>query len=116
MERRPARTSILLSVRILLVVITLFAIGPQFGSLDADSDGVPEVPIIILNVTQTTIINASYATAFLRALNPHQPTSMFAAIVPLFPHAVLDTWGTIGSELVSPLNRFTLQSFELLRC
>jgi hypothetical protein len=33
--------------RILLVAITLFVLGPQFGALDTDGDGVPDVPIIV---------------------------------------------------------------------
>lgn len=116
MERRPARTSILLSVRILLVAITLFAVGPQFGSLDADGDGVPEVPIVILDVTHPTFVSPSYTAAFLLGLNQHQQPSIVAAIVSLFPRVVLDAGENIGRENISPLTRFSLQSSELLRC
>ena len=35
--------------RILLVVTTLFFIGPQLGSLDIDGDGVPDVPVIAVH-------------------------------------------------------------------
>src|SRR6516162_7967440 len=47
MKCRCAKTLILLSVSIFTVVIILFAIGPQLGSLDVDGDGIPEVPIVI---------------------------------------------------------------------
>ena len=36
-------------VKILLLSVGLFSLGPQFGSLDIDGDGVSDVPVIILD-------------------------------------------------------------------
>ena len=32
---------------LLLLSISLFFVGPQLGSLDTDSDGIPETPVIV---------------------------------------------------------------------
>lgn len=37
------------SARIVLVAITLFVLGPQFGALDTDGDGVPDVPLMVVD-------------------------------------------------------------------
>lgn len=34
---------------ILLFAIILFFLGPQFGSLDTDGDGVPDVPVMVVH-------------------------------------------------------------------
>jgi hypothetical protein len=34
--------------QILLCAISLFFLGPQFGSLDIDGDGIPDVPVIMV--------------------------------------------------------------------
>jgi len=39
------------SAKILLFAIALFFFGPQFGSLDTDSDGIPDVPIMVMQVS-----------------------------------------------------------------
>jgi len=35
--------------KILLLAIALFFLGPQLGSLDIDSDGVPDVPVMVMH-------------------------------------------------------------------
>jgi hypothetical protein len=37
------------TAKILAFAITLFFLGPQFGSLDIDRDGVPDVPVVVLH-------------------------------------------------------------------
>lgn len=36
------------SAGIVLIAMTLFFLGPQLGSIDIDGDGVPDVPVIVL--------------------------------------------------------------------
>ena len=38
-----------MSAAILLFAIAFFSLGPQLGSLDIDGDGVPDVPVIVMN-------------------------------------------------------------------
>jgi hypothetical protein len=103
------RTSIFLTVKILLFSITLFLIGPQLGGLDADGDGYPEVSIIVLR--------RSAAANFTHALNADQRTTILAVTASLVPALVPDELGDIvGRELVSHQRGPTLQSFGLLRC
>jgi hypothetical protein len=35
--------------QILLCAITLFFVGPQLGSLDTDGDGIPDVPVVLMD-------------------------------------------------------------------
>jgi len=49
-------------VKILLLSVGLFSLGPQFGSLDIDGDGAPDVPIVVTqcsngHLAQTTESN-----------------------------------------------------------
>ena len=44
---------------ILLFGIALFFIGPQVGSLDTDSDGVPDVPVIAVHAMNTQNMGAA---------------------------------------------------------
>lgn len=37
------------SAAILLFAVTLFFVGPQLGSLDIDGDGVPDVPVLVMD-------------------------------------------------------------------
>jgi len=101
------KTSILSFAKILLVAITLFSIEPQLGSLDADGDGYPEVPILVLN--PSSVANP------LRALAKDQLISIIAVTVPLFPAVPPDYLGNIGRELLSQLRSSTLHSFVPLR-
>lgn len=43
------RTIAASSVRIVLIAITLFVLGPQLGALDIDGDGVPDVPVVVVD-------------------------------------------------------------------
>lgn len=38
-----------ISAAILLFAIAFFSLGPQLGSLDIDGDGVPDVPVMVMN-------------------------------------------------------------------
>jgi len=37
--------------KILLIAVTLFALGPQLGSLDIDGDGLPDVSVVVTHVS-----------------------------------------------------------------
>ena len=45
-------------VRILLLAIGVFSLGPQFGSIDIDGDGVPDVPAIVLHRSNNQNVEA----------------------------------------------------------
>lgn len=47
------------AAKILLFAITLFFLGPQFGSLDIDGDGVPDVPVVVLHVSNSQNVRPS---------------------------------------------------------
>ena len=103
------RTSIFITAKILLFSITLLLIGPQLGGLDADGDGYPEVPIIVLK--------RSAAAYFTHALNTDQRTTMIAVPASMVPALVPDDLRDIvGRELVAHQRGPTLRSFGLLRC
>src|SRR5579864_4311939 len=36
-----------IGVKLLVLLVAIFCLGPQLGCLDADDDGVPEVPIVV---------------------------------------------------------------------
>ena len=102
------KASSLLSVTTLLAIIILFSVGPQLGSFDADGDGVPEVPIIVSNRSDT---------ANFLPFQEHIQHSIFIGLgLSLFPAVIPDTYEYIGA-LVSELDAFTLLTFgPLLRC
>jgi len=98
------RTSIFLTAKILLFSIALLLIGPLLGGLDADGDGYPEVPIIVLK--RSAAANSTHA------LNTHQRTTIIAVIASLVPALVPDDLGDIGGrKLVSHERGSTLRSF-----
>jgi hypothetical protein len=103
------RTSIFLTAKILLFSITLLLIGPQLGGLDADGDGYPEVPIIVLT--------RSAGATFAHALNIDPRTTIIAVAASLVPALVPDDLGDIvGRELVSHQRGPRLRLFGVLRC
>jgi hypothetical protein len=46
-------------VRILLLAIGVFTLGPQFGSIDIDGNGVPDVPAIVLHRSNNQNVEAT---------------------------------------------------------
>jgi len=79
------------------------------GGLDADGDGCPEVPIIVLK--------RSAAANFTHALNTNPRTTIIAVVASLVRAVVPDDLGDIvGRKLVSHQRGSTLRSFGLLRC
>ena len=68
---------IVLSVTALLAVVVLFAVGPQFGSFDADGDGVPEIPIMVSHRSDTA--------SFLPILEHIQHAIFVSVALSLFP-------------------------------
>jgi hypothetical protein len=103
------RTSMFLTAKILLFSITLLLMGPQLGGLDADGDGCPEVPIIVMK--------GSAAATFAHALDTDPRTTIIAVTASLVAALVPDDWGDIvGRELVSHQRGPTPRWFGLLRC
>ncbi len=49
MTYRPNRACISLIGKIAFAAIIVFSAGPDLGSIDADHDGSPEVPVIVLH-------------------------------------------------------------------
>ena len=47
------------TAKILSFAITVFFLGPQFGSLDIDGDGVPDVPVMVLHVSNNQNVQPS---------------------------------------------------------
>lgn len=45
----PMREMTNKSAAILLFAIAIFSVGPQLGSLDINGDGVPDVPVMVMN-------------------------------------------------------------------
>lgn len=107
-ERCIKRASIVASVRTLLAFVVLFSVGPQLGSLDADGDGIPEVPIMVLAGTD--------AADVLSVLDHTQHTTFIGPTLSLFPPVIPDTFEYIGIDFVSELNAFALLPFCPLRC
>ena len=103
------RTSIFLTAKILLFSITLLLIGPQLGGFDADGDGCPEVPIIVLK--------RSAAANFTHAQDTDPRTTIIAVTASLAPAFVpVDLGDMVGRELVSHQRGRTPRPFGLLRC
>lgn len=94
-----------MSTSLFLVFIGLFFAGPQFGSLDADLDGVAEVPVIC----STAVPNFELRdTAALKAMRPPQ-ISAAACLTELTDHLHL-------LAVLLPSQRPNEQDSPTLRC
>jgi len=95
--------------KLLLISIVLFGAGPQFGSLDADRDGSPEVPIIVLNTGNEVNV--------LPTVTRIHESSSVSRLAPLLsvqvPSRLLET---TEKQSESHLGHPSLLSFGLLRC
>lgn len=79
------------------------------GSLDADGDGIPEVPILVSAGTD--------AANFLSTLDHTQHTTLIGVALSLFFPVIPHTFEFSGIDLASELDVFTLLPFgPLLRC
>jgi len=90
--------------KVLIVGIALFCIGPQLGSLDADRDGTPEVPVIILG--------SSSGVTLARDSSDNQRPLMVARISSRLPNQ----FENVEKQFNPLLGPSTLLSFSLLRC
>jgi len=92
-----------------LSALLLFVAGPQMGSLDADSDGIPEVPIVLARLNSVAKITTitGYATAC------RTRRCVASAVVIATPKRMLQI---CELKLGSTVGRLTPQSFFLLRC
>ena len=99
---------------LLLVSILHFYAGPQFGSLDADGDGTPEVPIIVLSSSSGVV------TAQVRAQAPNvskdHRRSILSHIRSLLPVVLPNQYPKVERQPNSLLGHPTLLSLGLLRC
>jgi hypothetical protein len=100
------RRSVFLVGSMVLVAITLISMGPQFGSLAADGDGDPEVPILASNPGE--------AASFVRTTDWDQETSIVFVMLSLFPAVVADDLGPIAREVVRYPSGSKRRGFELL--
>ena len=96
-------------IRLLLLSVLLFGAGPQFGSLDADRDGSPEVPIIVLDRGNTVSVLPTV---------PRIHQSVFISrLAPLPSDQVpIRVFEDAGKQSESRLSHLSLLSFGLLRC
>jgi len=94
-------------VKLLLVAIALFCTGPQSGSLDADRDGTPEVPIIVLSSSSGVILAQD--------LTKNRPAVVSRISTPL-PRLLPNQQARIEKQSNSILAYPTLLSPGLLRC
>ena len=89
---------------ILLATITLFVLAPQLGSLDVDSDGVPDVPVIVLQV------NSQSPQAKRCDRQPEVATETAS------PFLTLKRDGKVEARIVDEPSGSRLNSVALLRC
>jgi hypothetical protein len=103
------------SARLLLFSILLFYAGPQFGSIDADRDGSPEVPIIVLSSSSSVIV-----TQALNVTKDHRPriishTRILLPVV-MSNQLPLNEFPKVDKLPNSLLGHPRLPSLGLLRC
>jgi hypothetical protein len=92
-----------------LMAIAVFAVGPQLGSVDADEDSYPEVPVVVASTSRA--FDSSSATR--RA--PRRPQSIDNAVALRLMAVQPYQFGIDESEF--PLHRGSAQqSFCVLRC
>ena len=90
----------------LLVSISLFFIGPQLGSLDADCDGIPETPVIVSTALSKPDLSSMMAGMQRPILVPRSSS----------PTPVLMNASVHGASVfVSPQESVAPTSFPLLR-
>ena len=93
-------------VHILLLSVGLFSLGPQFGSLDIDGDGVSDVPVIVLHAGSSQNVQAQRGNR----LNKVGLAEASRFLAPMRNDEVL-----IKASLAEPRGPF-LESALLLRC
>lgn len=106
---RCGRGTRLWTAGLVLFAIVLFGAGPQLGSFDADRDGTPDVPVIVLNP-------CSDVSVFRGVSQTARPISILHA--GQLPSAVVsELWSTYaGSSGDSGLGHSSFLSFCPLRC
>ena len=92
-----------------LAALLLFVVGPQLGSLDADGDGVAEVPVALANTNIATGISALACGA-----SSHRTTRTLPKPVEI-PSGTY-RFGVQELKSASPIGRLGLQLFCPLRC
>jgi hypothetical protein len=89
-------------------VLLLFVVGPERGSVDADGDGIPETPVVILSAISAVGTGTS---------KYELPSELSTRGVP-YQIAIPNRTYIFKSELKIPfpVGRSALRSFCLLRC
>ena len=92
---------------ILSLAISLFFVGPQFGSLDTDGDGFPDVPIMVMQANNGQNVQPTQSGRQVRiALGVAQP----------FPHLQCHDSGPMKGRIAADLRSAGLDSVTPLRC
>ena len=91
-----------------LTTLLLFVVGPQLGSLDADADGIPEIPVALASTSTVGV------TTFTCLVASHRTTRTVANPIAI-PTQKRDL-ETQEHAIASPVGRSALRSFCLLRC
>ena len=102
-----ARKIATISAKLLIIAITLFFVGPELGSLDIDSDGVPDVPVVIMQ--------AGHALNVLSLRKRQQETVMFTSRTSFLELRLVDL-ELIRTRLAFDLKGFTQPSAAPIRC
>lgn len=103
----PVRKIATISAKLLIIAITLFFAGPELGSLDIDSDGVPDVPVVIMH--------AGHALDVL-SLRKRQPETVMFTSRTSFWELRLFNLELIRTRLAFDLKGITLPSAAPIRC
>lgn len=107
MTYRPSKECISLVAKIAFAVVIVFSAGPDLGSIDADHDGSPEVPVIVVQ---------SKSAAEYQQIPRLRPTTASMGTAPGLPTALTEDLGHIDRALLSK-RRLSLALFALsLRC
>lgn len=91
-----------------LTTLLLFVVGPQLGSLDADADGIPEIPVALASTSTVGV------TTFTCLAASHRTTRNVTNPIAIAMHKrALDTQ---EHAIASPVGWLALRSFCPLRC
>jgi hypothetical protein len=92
-----------------LMAILVFAVGPQLGSVDADEDGYPEVPVVVASTNPAAGLSSSTRRG-------PRPQSVHSAVALRLMAVQPYQFGIDESEFPLHSGRSAQQSFCVLRC
>jgi hypothetical protein len=92
-----------------LLAIAGFAVSPQLGSVDADEDGYPEVPVVVASTSPIADLSSS-------TRRDPRPESIHNAVALTLIAVQPYQFGIDESEFALHSGRSALRSFCVLRC